>query len=171
MAVMQQHPEVVRARGTNGHTLLNLNLAISLGGSTCDPLPPQAWQLFDIFLRSGADINEANDRGWTPLHQAAYSNQVELAKRLVEAGASPDREAHGEGGTPLAVALFWGHREVADVLANVAIAPRNLRVAAGLGRVDLVDDCFEPDGTLTSTARSGRGFYRPHAGFPSTALR
>jgi ankyrin repeat protein len=109
-------------------------------------LPPRASQILDVFLHSGADINQANDRGWTPLHQAAYSNQVELAKRLVEAGAAPDREAHGEGGTPLAVALFWGHREVADVLARAVIVPRNLRIAAGLGRVDLVDECFEPDG-------------------------
>ena len=155
---------MVRARGTNGNTLLNL--AISLAGRTCDPLPPQAWQILDIFLRSGADINQANDRGWTPLHQAAYSNQTEIAKRLVEAGAAPDREAHGEGGTPLAVALFWGYREVADMLADVAVVPRNLRIAAGLGRVDLVNECFEPNGTLTSTGRCGRGFYRPHSGFP-----
>ncbi len=164
MILIQQHPEVVRARGTNGNTLLNL--ATSLAGRTCKPLPPEASQILEVFLRSGADINQANDRGWTPLHQAAYSNHVELAKRLMAAGAAPDREAHGEGGTPLAVALFWGHCRVADLLAQVAIVPQNLRIAAGLGRVDLVEKCFEPDGTLTPAARTGRGFYRPHSGFP-----
>jgi hypothetical protein len=47
-------------------------------------------------------------------------------------------EAHGEGGAPLAVALFWGHREVSDVLAAAGVMPQNLRVAAELGRTDLV---------------------------------
>ena len=164
LEVVRQHPVVVRARGTNGNSLLNL--AVSLAGQTCGPLPPQAWQLLDVFLKAGADVNQANDRGWTPLHQAAYANQPDLAKRLLEAGAAPDIEAHGEGGTPLAVALFWGHREAADVLAAVAIVPGNLRIAAGLGRDDLVAACFDERGTLTDAARGGRGFYRPHSGFP-----
>jgi ankyrin repeat protein len=163
-AVIREHPDVLRAQGTNGNTLLNL--AISLAGQSCEALPPQAWKMLDIFLQSGADINQPNDRGWTPLHQAAYSNQVELARRLVEAGADPTLEAHGEGGTPLAVALFWGHHEAADVLAELMIVPRNLRIAAGLGRKDLIDECFEPDGRLTVQAQTGRGFYRPHSGFP-----
>jgi ankyrin repeat protein len=163
-AVFHDHPDVLRARGTNGNSLMNL--AISLAAEVCGPLPPQAWKILDVFLQSGADINQPNDRGWTPLHQAAYSNQVELARRLVESGADATLEAHGEGGTPLAVALFWGHRDVADLLAETMIAPRNLRIAAGLGRTDLVDACFETAGHLTVPAGAGRGFYRPHSGFP-----
>jgi ankyrin repeat protein len=72
---------------------------------------------------------------------------------------------HGAGGTPLAVTLFWGHRETADVLAGAAVVPRNLRVAAGLGRLDLVRACFA-DRRLTPEACAARGFYRPHSGFP-----
>ncbi len=162
--ILEQHPELLRARGTNGNTLLQL--AVSLAGNSCKPLPAEAAQLLDRFISGGAAINEPNDRGWTPLHQAAYANQVEIARRLIERGAALDLEAHGEGGTPLAVALFWGHREVADLLAEHAIVPRNLRVAAGLGRADLIAECFAPDGTLTAAAGSGRGFYRPHSGFP-----
>jgi hypothetical protein len=47
---------------------------------------------------------------------------------------------------------------VVDVLGD---APGNLRVAAGLGRVELIDE-------LVGTAAAGahRGFYRPHGGFP-----
>ncbi len=51
---------------------------------------------------------EANDRGGTPLHQVAYSNRPEIAAHLISAGASVEVEAHGAGGTPLIVALFWG---------------------------------------------------------------
>jgi ankyrin repeat protein len=42
-----------------------------------------------------------------------------------------------------------------------------LRIAAGLGRTDLIRECFAPDGQLTPGARAGRGFYRPHSGFPA----
>jgi ankyrin repeat protein len=162
-SLVEQHPDLLRARGTNGNTMLNL--AISLASRVCEPLPPEAMRVLDILLE-GADVNQGNDRGWTPLHQAGYSNQPELAKRLLAAGADPAREAHGEGGTPLAAALFWGHREVADVLAESAIAPRNPRIAAGLGRRDLIDESFDASGALKPAAFEGRGFYRPHSGFP-----
>lgn len=55
---------------------------------------------------------------------------------------------------------------MADVLGRDAVAPNNLRAAAGLGRLDLVDACFRPDGALTPDAGAARGFYRPHSGFP-----
>lgn len=163
-ALVRTHPDLLSARGTNGNTLLNL--AVSLGGSICGPLPPQAGAIFDLLAGPGSDVNLANDRGWTPLHQAAYANRPELIQRLLGAGAMVDREAHGEGGTPLAVALFWGHREAADLLAEHGIVPLNLRIAAGLGRVDLIERLFEPDGALKADAARGRGFYRPHSGFP-----
>lgn len=111
-------------------------------------------------------MNEGNDRGWTPLHAAAYANKPEIAALLIERGAALDAEAHGAGGTPLIIALFWGHREVADLLGGHSFAPGNLRAAAGLGIPELVDACFSPDGALTPEACAARGFYRPHSGFP-----
>ncbi|HEX5043524.1 MAG TPA: ankyrin repeat domain-containing protein [Candidatus Polarisedimenticolaceae bacterium] len=161
--LLERQPDLARARGTNGNTMLNLG--ISLAGSTCAPLPLAAEKLLDKLFRAG-DVNEANDRGWTPLHQAAYANAGTLVERLLAAGADPSREAYGEGGTPLAVALFWGHREAGDGLGARAVAPDNLRIVAGLGKLDLVLRCFTPDGALTEAARSKRGFYRPHTGFP-----
>ena len=32
----------------------------------------------EALLAAGADVNDANDRGWTPLHQAAYANNRKL---------------------------------------------------------------------------------------------
>jgi ankyrin repeat protein len=66
----------------------------------------------------------------------------------------------------LIAALFWGDREVADLLGRHAVSPGNLRAAAGLGIPELVDDCFASDGKLTPEACAARGFYRPHSGFP-----
>jgi ankyrin repeat protein len=118
-------------------------------------------------LAAGADPNQPNDRGWTPLHDAGYRGDEELVSLLLEAGARPETEAHGAGGTPLAVALFWGNHSAADRLAPAGVVPRNLRVAAGLGRLDLIDECFDAGGLLTPAALAGRGFYRPHSGFPA----
>jgi ankyrin repeat protein len=154
--LVREHPDLPRARGTNGNTLLNLAISVA----------PDETGILDLLLEGGAEVNQGNDRGWTALHQAGYANKPELAKRLMAAGADPTREGHGEGGTPLAAALFWGHREVTEVLAGAAIAPRNLRIAAGLGRRDLIDECFDGSGALKPAAFEGRGFYRPHSGFP-----
>lgn len=159
--LLRADPRLVCERGTNGNTLLNL--AVSLAGKA-------EWKggmaPIDALVEAGADVNEGNDRGWTPLHQAAYANKAEIAERLIAKGASLDAEAHGAGGTPLIVALFWGHCEVAEVLSRGSVTPGNLRAAAGLGRPELVDACFQPDGTLTPEACAARGFYRPHSGFP-----
>ncbi len=76
---------------------------------------------------------------------------------------------HGEGGTPLAAALFWGHRNTASLLAEVAIVPDNLRINAALDRVDRLPRFFREDGSLIPEAGIARGFYRPHSGFPAWA--
>jgi ankyrin repeat protein len=157
-SLLVNNPRLARERGTNGNSLLNL--AVSLAGRT------KNGAMVDSLLAAGVDVNAANDRGWTPLHQAAYSNQCEIARTLIERGADLDAEAHGSGGTPLVVALFWGHREVAEMLGHYSIAPGNLRVAAGLGNQELLEKCFNGEKKLAAEAVAARGFYRPHSGFP-----
>lgn len=160
-AFLQANPRLVNERGTNGNTLLNL--AVSFAAK---PNWKGGVSAIEALLAAGSDVNDANDRGWTPLHAAAYSNQPQIADMLVAKGAALDAEAHGAGGTPLIAALFWGHREVADLLGRYAVAPVNLRAAAGLGIPGLVEACFSGERTLTPEASAARGFYRPHSGFP-----
>jgi ankyrin repeat protein len=153
---LDRFPGLATASGTNGNDLLGMATA------TGDR------RTVKLLLDRGADPAHANAHGWTPLHQTAYSNQSALAAMLLDAGAPPEAEARGEGGTPLVVALFWGHREVPELLAGRgALAPGNLRVAAGLGRLDLIDDLVGADGALSPQAGARRGFYRPHSGFPA----
>jgi ankyrin repeat protein len=165
--LLRAHPELARARGTNGNTLLNLEISIvGTARRHSDDTTDIELMGIEALLAAGGDVNDANDRGWTPLHQAAYANAPALAERLIAAGATTEVEAHGAGGTPLVVALFWGHREVADLLATFGVAPRNLRVAAGLGHAARVEEFFSDNGALAADAGAARGFYRPHSGFP-----
>ena len=144
------------ANGTNGNDLLGMATA------TGDE------RTVRLLLERGADPAHRNAHGWTALHQTAYANQTNLARVLLDAGAPADVEARGAGGTPLVAALFWGHRATAELLAaRGGIHPRNLRTAAGLGRLDLLDELVAPDGTVAPEAIRTRGFYRPHSGFPA----
>jgi ankyrin repeat protein len=142
--LIDRFPELVVQRGTNGNDLLGMagDLAI-----------------VSLLLERGADPNRGNDYGWTKLHQAGYSNDRDLARLMLAAGARTDLFARGDGGTPLVAALFWGHRDVAALLGR---EPVNLRVAAGLGDLALIRE-------LAGTPEAGahRGFYRPHGGFPA----
>jgi ankyrin repeat protein len=142
--LVDAHPELVAQRGTNGNDLLGM------AGDL---------EAVRFLLERGADPNRGNDYGWTKLHQAGYGNDRALAEVMLAAGGRTDLSARGDGGTPLVCALFWGHREVVDLLGP---DPRNLRVAAGLGRIDLIDELVG-----TPAAGAHRAFYRPHGGFPA----
>jgi hypothetical protein len=85
---------------------------------------------------------------------------------LIDAGAPVAVSARGDGGTPLVVALFWGHQEVSELLAGHSRAPGNLRVAAGLGGLEMLTSLFDSEGRPIAAAGAHRGFYRPHGGFP-----
>lgn len=149
-AVLERWPEVAKLEGTNGNDLL------SMATATCDD------RTVAILLEHGADPSHPNAHGWTALHQIGYSNAVHLAEPLLRAGARTDVFGRGDGGTPLLAALFWGHREIAELLARDGVQPRNLRAAAGVGDLQLVN-------ALAGTPEAGahRGFYRPHSGFPA----
>ena len=141
--VLQRHPELVKACGTNGNHLLNLATSM------------RKVEIAKRLLELGADPNAGNNKGWTPLHDAAYGSPVnndgaslKLLQMLLDAGARIDLSAHGDGGTPLVQALFWGHRPTADILVERGVVPNNLRVAAGLGRLDLVQKLFTREGKL-----------------------
>ena len=96
------------------------------------------------------------------LHSAA---NAQLAMLLVSRGAPVDMEVPLQGGTPLMHALVWGAVQKADAIATVTLAPGNLRVAAGLGRVDLLQKMWMEDGALAQEARAGRTYYRPNYGW------
>jgi len=138
----------------------NENHLLDMAAATCDE------RTVALLLERGADPAATNVYGWTALHQAAYIGLPPLARLLLDAGAPLDMAARGDGGTPLVVALFWGRRQTAELLAETEPLPRNLRVAAGLDRRELVEELVAPDGALAPGAGAHRAFHRPHSGFP-----
>jgi ankyrin repeat protein len=89
-------------------------------------------------LRSGACPERTNSDGTTPLYLASVQGETEIARLLMEAGASPDAESAGPGseGTPLCAAVCWGHTETVQQLLAHGADP-NLREDHGTGRTPL----------------------------------
>jgi hypothetical protein len=95
----------------------------------------------------------------TPLNLAASYGRSQNARILLDAGAAFDARSD-VGATPLATAVFHGHPQVAELLAQRGIVPRTLWVAAGLGNLELVKFFLRPGGSLAE----GAGLHRedPH---------
>lgn len=66
-------------------------------------------------LEQGADVNERNSDGWSPLMVAASKGNAELVKLLLDRGARVN-EKTPQGQTPLMFGAHWGHLEVVKLL-------------------------------------------------------
>ncbi|WUS35228.1 ankyrin repeat domain-containing protein [Streptomyces sp. NBC_01255] len=99
-------------------------------------------------LRRGASPERRNSDGTTPLYLASVQGEAEIARLLMEAGASPDTESSGLGseGTPLCAAACWGHAETVRQLLAHGADP-HLREDHGTGQSPLewANDGPHPD--------------------------
>lgn len=111
----------------------------------------------EVLLSKAIDLD-------TPLLWAARSNRVEYARLLLDAGADPGNRTWGA--TPLENAIHHGHTAVVDLLAERGIVPQALWTFAACGRLDLVQTCFDADGTL----RPGAALARPNPADAGAAL-
>jgi ankyrin repeat protein len=88
-------------------------------------------------LDQGVNIDSPTKHSWTPLHLAAQANRIEVARLLLDRGA--DIEAKGWfKATPLRDAAAYGSKAVGLLLIDRG-AIIDIEIAAGLGRVDLLD--------------------------------
>jgi len=77
--------------------------------------PPVALAMVESLLLNGAEVNVAQDGGWTPLHQAAAHGQIEIMKLLLAHGAEINTRSE-DGTTPLQMTQNKGYPEAAEML-------------------------------------------------------
>jgi ankyrin repeat protein len=150
--------EVERVRGlvTENQDLASARLVDDKGGSGTPLHAATDWpgyfpngpEIVSILIDAGADPNGAVEGSWhaeTPLHWAASSDDVEVARALIDGGA--DIEAIGAslgGGTPLDDAVGYGCWQVARLLVERG-ALADLGNAAALGMMSRVDELLAAD--------------------------
>ena len=103
---------------------------------------PNAVEMAKVLIDAGAELNE-------PLGAAGSIDNRPVGELLIERGAAVD----GTGGwSPLEEALYWNSKNVIALLLERGARVQNLRIAAGLGRVDLIENYFNANGTLKPEA-------------------
>jgi ankyrin repeat protein len=67
-------------------------------------------------IAAGADVNEKDNIGLTPLHSAARKGHKEIIELLIAAGADVNAKDKIDGYVPLHLAATKGHKEVVELL-------------------------------------------------------
>lgn len=103
---------------------------------------PNKIEMAQVLIGAGAEING-------PMGAAASIDNAESAAALLDAGAELNAV---DGWSPLEEALYWCNYRVINLLLERGASLHNLRIAAGLGRVDLIEGFFNADGSLKPEA-------------------
>jgi ankyrin repeat protein len=135
-ALVQADATLATSRSSTGHPTLLQCLVLDARDN------PKQLDMANVLIDAGADING-------PLCAAASSNNVAATALLLDRGAAID----GTGGwSPLEEALYWNSKGNVDLLVRRGATIHNLRIAAGLGRTDLIETFFASDGSLRPEA-------------------
>lgn len=133
---LAEDPSLTTTRSTRSHPTLLQCVVLDGNGK------PHNVEMAQILIDAGSELNE-------PFGATASIDNRACAELLLDHGAAID----GTGGwTPLEEALYWNSRNVLSLLLERGAKVQNLRTAAGLGRTDLIESYFNPDGTLKPQA-------------------
>ena len=135
-SLVSQDPSLATSRSSRSHPTLLQCLVLDAVDL------PNKVELAKVLIDAGAEING-------PLVAAASIGNAEAAAALLDANAL----INGTGGwSPLEEALYWGNDSVVELLLERGASLHNLRIASGLGRLDLIEGFFNSDGTLKPDA-------------------
>src|SRR5579859_7996127 len=139
--VLTGHPGLAAARlvDEKGGSSTALHVAADWPGFF-----PNGPEIVQVLIEAGADPNTAVEGSWhaeTALHWAASSDDVEVARALIDGGA--DIEAPGAsiaGGSPLDDAVGYGCWQVARLLVERGARVDRLWHAAALGMLTRAEE-------------------------------
>ena len=161
--LLDEHPELVRARSTREHRSTLLHYVSANGVEDFrQKTPKNIVAITRMLLDAGADANAESDAYGgqstslglvaTSVHPEAAGVQISLLETLLEYGA--DIEHRGLAGNQhqaIKGCLANGQGSAAQFFADRG-ASMDLEDAAGVGRLDVVRRYFREDGTLTPDA-------------------
>ena len=146
---MQVFDTLLRYKGTNvDATAMNGNTALMMAAFKHNK--PAA----DALIAKGAAVHRD---GWTPLHYAAASGDVEIAKLLLAKGARVDAVSPPASGkfTPLMMAAREGHDDAAAFLLAQGANPA-LKNGEGMTAAQIAEKADHPSIAKAINARAGQ---------------
>jgi ankyrin repeat protein len=135
-SLVREDPSLATDRSTTSHPTLLQCLALDAVDV------PNKVEMAKVLIDAGADLNE-------PLVACGSIGNAEVAKTLLDAGAAIDGT---QDWSPLEEALYWRNNNVIALFLERGASIKNLRTAAGLGRLDAIQSFFNEDGTLKPEA-------------------
>ncbi|HTU34420.1 MAG TPA: hypothetical protein VMF66_11520, partial [Candidatus Acidoferrum sp.] len=156
--LLKENPDLVRERSAREHraTLLHYTSANGVEGYR-QKSPKNIVEIADLLLKSGAEVDaEADVYGGrcttlglaaTSVHPHVAGVQEALLRLLVDRGAAIDGPKAGNKHSMVVACLANGQPRAGEFLGTHG-AKLDLEGAAGLGRVDVVKEFFELDGSL-----------------------
>ncbi len=113
-------------------------------------------------ISQGANVNEPEPNGTTPLHYASYNEDIDLVERLIKAGAKVS-VVNDFGSTPMAEAAAVGNAKIIEMLlkAGADVNSRNregqtaLMAVARTGRVDAARLLLDAGAEVNATEQWG----------------
>ena len=134
--LVAEDPSLATSRSTRSHPTLLQCVVLEGKGKTNNVA------MAKVLIDAGAELNE-------PLGAAASIDNRAVAELMLDRGAAVD----GTGGwSPLEEALYWNSQNMIALLLERGAKVQNLRIAAGLGRTDLIENYFNADGSLKPEA-------------------
>ena len=112
-----------------------------------------------LLLELGADPNAPKENGRVPLHEAAWSDNAEVVRLLLDRGASCEIRERDHEATPVGFANHAGNFELRDLLLDHS---RDVFDLAGFGRARQLAEVLASDPAL-ARARSAGGHTPLHA--------
>ena len=146
--LIERHPDLCSA-GNDDEIAPTFDNAILLYATSWPGGRPNGAAVVKLLVDAGADpMLRFKGDGESVLHWAAsIESDIAIVDTLIDCGAAVDADGGVIcDGTPLMNALYFGIRETAKLLLSKGAAIHNIICAAGLGRIDLIEQWYQGNG-------------------------